>query len=385
MTYIGRHRLGCTLGNLRHGTEVTRDRVTGGGHRSLYPSVPPPARDNLRDLAWGSFRISQQFLVPVRILFVLDPGTGAARCRSGWARTDRPSKKKRRPKFIISREILAKQLPDVLKEEEEEGEGEEGEGVEEAEAEEAEVGEEGAEHTKITMKSAVIKLFKVLMASKVIKKSWRRLVTGDPLYLYLMDELTGEPVCAEGWPIKITISNEVAKQLLPAFVVGLRAMDTLYGAAGVARMFGYRVPNKWIKDVRQRMRNEVVRLKKTSSVEEYGAVQDTLGAMLDAQLLKKDSDALRGHARREFVNFLKRHDPGLKKNECGDFAGLRRIGDPNDGTALWTTLSDKAEIEAALEKRARKREAAALIKMLEEKNAELMNDTKAFAHLAIDQ
>ena len=323
--------------------------------------------------------------MPVRILFVLDPGTGAARCRSGWARTDRPSKKKRRPKFIISREILAKQLPDVLKEEEEEGEGEEGEGVEEAEAEEAEVGEEGAEHTKITMKSAVIKLFKVLMASKVIKKSWRRLVTGDPLYLYLMDELTGEPVCAEGWPIKITISNEVAKQLLPAFVVGLRAMDTLYGAAGVARMFGYRVPNKWIKDVRQRMRNEVVRLKKTSSVEEYGAVQDTLGAMLDAQLLKKDSDALRGHARREFVNFLKRHDPGLKKNECGDFAGLRRIGDPNDGTALWTTLSDKAEIEAALEKRARKREAAALIKMLEEKNAELMNDTKAFAHLAIDQ
>ena len=104
-----------------------------------------------------------------------------------------------------------------------------------------------------------------------------------------------------------------------------------------------------------------------------------------AQLLKKDSDALRGHARREFVNFLETHDPGLKKKKCGDFAGLRRIGDPNDGIALWTTLSDTAEIAAAFEERARKREAAALIKVLEEKNAELMHDSKAVAHSPIDQ
>ena len=47
----------------------------------------------------------------------------------------------------------------------------------------------------------------------------------------------------------------------------------------------------------------------------------------------------------------------LKAGKSGDFAGLRRIGDPNDGTALWTTLTDPQEIKSALEARTREREA----------------------------
>ena len=51
---------------------------------------------------------------------------------------------------------------------------------------------------------------------------------------------------------------------------------------------------------------------------------------------------------REFMDFLKMHDPGLKEEKNGDFAGLQRISDPEDGTALWTTLADQKDIEDAL-------------------------------------
>ena len=36
---------------------------------------------------------------------------------------------------------------------------------------------------------------------------------------------------------------------------------------------------------------------------------------------------------------------------------MRRIGDPNDGTAVWTLLTDAAEVKVALEKRAKERSA----------------------------
>ena len=39
----------------------------------------------------------------------------------------------------------------------------------------------------------------------------------------------------------------------------------------------------------------------------------------------------------------------MKDGKSGDFAGLQRIGDPEDGTALWTALTDREEIEKALE------------------------------------
>ena len=70
-----------------------------------------------------------------------------------------------------------------------------------------------------------------------------------------------------------------------------------------------------------------------------------------------ESKSVRGHSLRVFVDFLKANDPGLKQNNSGHFAGLQRIGDPNDGTALWTMLSDAQQIKNAIEKRAIDREA----------------------------
>ena len=68
---------------------------------------------------------------------------------------------------------------------------------------------------------------------------------------------------------------------------------------------------------------------------------------------------MRGHSLRVFTDFMEKYDPGLKEGKSGHFAGLQRIGDPNDGTALWTTLTDPQEIKSALEARTREREAEA--------------------------
>jgi len=64
---------------------------------------------------------------------------------------------------------------------------------------------------------------------------------------------------------------------------------------------------------------------------------------------------VRGSSLREFVNFLNENDPGLKDGKQGTFAGLQRLGDPEDGTAIWTTLTDPAEVKAAIEARAKER------------------------------
>ena len=47
---------------------------------------------------------------------------------------------------------------------------------------------------------------------------------------------------------------------------------------------------------------------------------------------------------------------GLKEKKSGNFAGLQRIGDPEDGTALWTKLTDLNDIEDALRERAQRKE-----------------------------
>ena len=71
---------------------------------------------------------------------------------------------------------------------------------------------------------------------------------------------------------------------------------------------------------------------------------------------KHEKKSLSGASLREFTDFMNKHDPDLKAGKSGDFAGLQRIGDPEDGTALWTTLTDPKDIEDALKERARYRE-----------------------------
>ena len=184
---------------------------------------------------------------------------------------------------------------------------------------------------------------------EVIKKEIiQEKLVGKEMYFYLVDDLTGEPVRGDGYPIPITTPSDLVPKLLPLMQVGMRAMSVFNGAAGIARMFGFpfpKVPKDWTKGAQE----SIEMLKEKSSVEQFGVVHDAV------EEGKEESKTVRGKSLRVFMDFLKENDPGLKKKKNGDFAGLRRIGDPNQGTALWTTLTDAKEINEALKERSRQR------------------------------
>ena len=191
-------------------------------------------------------------------------------------------------------------------------------------------------------------------AFKTIKEGIADLVTSETMYLYLVDELTCEPVRAEGYPIVITKPSDIVHDLLPMMQIGLRAMSILNGAGGIARLFGFpgpKVPEAWAKGARE----SVELLKQESSVAQFGVVHEEV--MAGSEDGSEESKSVRGHSLRVFVDFLQKNDPGLKEGNSGDFAGLQRIGDPNDGTALWTTLTDQQQINDALKARSFEREA----------------------------
>ena len=174
-----------------------------------------------------------------------------------------------------------------------------------------------------------------------INAAARDLVTGEEMFLYLLDELTGEPARGDGYPIRITEPAAVVAKLLPAMQAGVRAMAVFNGAAGVARCFGYpapAVPEAW----RAGAQSAVEILKQSSSVEHFGAVH---GAVEDGG----GERTFRGAALRDFQRLLEKEDPSK------GFAGLRRLGD-DDGTAVWTALTDQ-QVAGALEKRAAERRA----------------------------
>jgi len=187
------------------------------------------------------------------------------------------------------------------------------------------------------------------MAFEIIKEEIiKENLVGNEMYLYLIDELTGDPVRAEGWPIVITTPSELVHKLLPLMQVGMRAMSIYNGTAGLVRMFGYpvpKVPKAWSKGAQE----SVELLKKESSVEDFSVVHEEVKGG------SEEEKSVRGASLRDFVDFLEKEDPGRRDGKNGSFAGLQRIGDPEQGTALWTMLTDQAAIESALKERANQR------------------------------
>ena len=83
---------------------------------------------------------------------------------------------------------------------------------------------------------------------------------------------------------------------------------------------------------------------------------------------------MRGASLRELETFLAKEDPR------STYAGLQKVGDDSDGTAVWTTLTDPEEVQAALKTRAASRRAerrlqeAASLVMLKAKFASKLRD-----------
>ena len=146
------------------------------------------------------------------------------------------------------------------------------------------------------------------------------------MWFYLIDELTGEPVrSTDGvYPIRITEPSELVGKLLPVMQVGLHAATLVNGVSGVVRMFGYPFPS-----VPEKLRegNFVEVLKQESSVEKFGAIHEHV------ETQDEQATSVRGASLRELEKFLAKEDPR------GTYAGLQKVGDDSDGTAVWTTLT----------------------------------------------
>ncbi|KAK1747165.1 serine/threonine-protein kinase [Skeletonema marinoi] len=181
-----------------------------------------------------------------------------------------------------------------------------------------------------------------------IKDGIKDLIVGNEMYLYLIDDLTGDPVQAEGWPLVITTPSDVVPRLLPLMQLGMIGLSFYNGTAGMARLFGYplpRVPKEWSKGAQE----TVELLKQESSVEEFSVLHE------EVKEGSGEKKSVRGESLRIFMDFLDKEDPGLKVGKTGHFAGLQRFGD-DQGTALWTVLTNKKEIENKLQERTKQYE-----------------------------
>ena len=141
------------------------------------------------------------------------------------------------------------------------------------------------------------------------------------------------------YPIRITKPAEVVSKLLPVMQVGLHAASLVNGVAGVVHLFGSGVL--------------VARgLQKLGGDSQAGEFRGEVCAVHEkVQEGDGDGDAS-GGALRDLAAFF------AEKDRDGAYAGLRRIGD-EDGTAVWTLLTDPEEVKAAIEERAAQRRAEA--------------------------
>eukprot|EP00964_Phaeocystis_antarctica_P068075 scaffold41228_cov50-Phaeocystis_antarctica.AAC.4 len=175
--------------------------------------------------------------------------------------------------------------------------------------------------------------------------TFKELITAETMYLYLIDELTGKPVRGGIYPIEITTPSDIVPKLLPVMQVGMRAMSLYNGAAGIARMCGAPVPSMptgWRKGAQE----SIALLGQKSSVEQFGVVHEEVMSVEEAATA--EAKTVRGASLRELQRFFTEKDAG------NTFAGLRRLGD-DDGTAVWTVLTEEKEVRAAIEARAKER------------------------------
>jgi hypothetical protein len=180
---------------------------------------------------------------------------------------------------------------------------------------------------------------------QAVKGACNDFVVGNEMWFYLVDELTGEPVRPSSdndlYPIRITEPSKMVTKLLPAMQVGLHAASLVNGVSGVVRLFGYPFPAV-PENIRLGAQNSVELLKQDSSVEAFGAIQEKV------EEGDEEVATARGESLQELLGFLEEHD---KKTN----AGLRLIGDGEDGTGVWTALTDPVAVKKALEKRAAQR------------------------------
>jgi len=191
-----------------------------------------------------------------------------------------------------------------------------------------------------------------------VKDKFNSLVTNEEqtMYLYLIDELTGMPVKADGYPITITRPSDFVPKMLPYIRNSLRIMSLYNGIACIPRMCGVPIPVVPAKSMK-RLRSSVKRLHDESSAAEWKVVHDS------AVEGGSDSHNIRGASLRQFAGFLEQHDPEKA------YGGLRRIPG-NDGVALWTAVPESEQKVYLMQRHAN------LLRAAQEREEELIKQEK---------
>jgi hypothetical protein len=175
------------------------------------------------------------------------------------------------------------------------------------------------------------------------------------LFLYLVDEFTGKPVYDEGgvYPVRIETKSEHVdkcvrersaftsslltrlRRYLPMMRLGLQAAAVANGAVSIANIFCPCVPRMLVPPtLLAKATSFVDGLGKPSNVADHSSVQKHV----------EDGDegggAKRGGELRDFEKFLRTHDPE------SSYAGLMRVCNEEDGTAIWVSEDSAKDIES---------------------------------------
>ncbi|KAF0715127.1 hypothetical protein As57867_003532, partial [Aphanomyces stellatus] len=187
-------------------------------------------------------------------------------------------------------------------------------------------------HKGIAMGASFMKAVK---ANKTIGTAIKVFSAGEPLYLYLIDEVQGTPVVPPRvseddppvYPIKIeTKSDEYISFMttaMPYIQTGFKFLKGINTVATLAKSLG--VPSL-DKDMLVNIGQNIEKAKKTSSVFDFQVLQTAVEAHDSAAPVHQ----IRGAALRELERFF------TQKDNNRDFAGLGRTYSAS-GQALWTT------------------------------------------------
>jgi len=149
----------------------------------------------------------------------------------------------------------------------------------------------------------------------------------DTYYLYLVDEVTGQPVTGPNYPIVIRKTSDRLQQLLPVLKLGLRTIKVANGVAGLAQCFFPGVVPKLPADTMQGLQASFDKISTNSS----------------ELLSQEEQTQLRGASLREFQTLLDEHDPQRS------FCGLsQKVMVEDGGVVLWTRLQSSEAVERAL-------------------------------------
>lgn len=167
------------------------------------------------------------------------------------------------------------------------------------------------------------------MVIDAIKNRMKKFIINKTLYLYLVDDLTGERVKADAFPISITKPYKTIPQLVPYLQCGMHSIVLYNGIAGILRVFGVQLPKIMSSETEKKLNESIALLKEANSAANYKAVHDQAESGSYG-----NSITVRGRSLRELHGFLEK-EVGPEKM----YAGLRRAYD-KEGKAIWTLEPD---------------------------------------------